>query len=114
MVILREFFCAGSRDEALDKARGGFRRKYEVYADHGLLGTDAELTGGVTGDLETLTDSTFIIGSPHDCVEQLARYRELGFTQVCLRLFYPGMSEREVLDHIELVGREVLPEVHRL
>ena len=114
MIILREFFCAGSREEALDKARTGFQRKYEVYGQHGLQGSDAELTSKVTGDLDTLIESTFIIGSPHDCIEQLARYRELGFTQVCLRLFYPGMSEREVLDHIELVGKEVLPEVHRL
>ncbi|MCH8184576.1 MAG: LLM class flavin-dependent oxidoreductase [Chloroflexi bacterium] len=114
MIILREFFCAGSREEALDKARTGFQRKYEVYGEHGLQGSDAELTSKVTGDLDALIESTFIIGSPHDCIEQLARYRELGFTQVCLRLFYPGMSEREVLDHIELVGKEVLPEVHRL
>ena len=114
MIILREFFCAGSREEALDKARAGFQRKYEVYGEHGLQGSDAELTSKVTGDLDALIESTFIIGSPHDCIEQLARYRDLGFTQVCLRLFYPGMSEREVLDHIELVGTEVLPEVHRL
>ncbi len=114
MIILREFFCAGSREEALDKARTGFQRKYEVYAKHGLQGSDAELTSRVTGDLDALIDSNFIIGSPQDCIEQLARYRELGFTQVCLRLFYPGMSEREVLDHIELVGKYVLPEVHRL
>ena len=114
MIILREFFCAGSREEAMDKARAGFQRKYEVYGEHGLQGSDAELTSKVTGDLDALIESTFIIGSPHDCIEQLARYRDLGFTQVCLRLFYPGMSEREVLDHIELVGTEVLPEVHRL
>ena len=49
-----------------------------------------------------------------ECVQQIARYRDLGFTQVSLRLFYPEMTEREVLEHIELVGRQVLPEVHRL
>ena len=114
MVLFREFFCAGSRDEALDRARSGFRRKYDVYAKHGLQGSDSELTSQVTGDVDSLIDGTFIIGSPQECVDQLARYRELGFTQVCLRLFYPGMSQGEVLEHIELTGREVLPEVHRL
>ena len=114
MVICREFFCASSRDEAMDKARAGFQRKYEVYGQHGLHGTDAELTSKVTGDMDALIDRTFIIGSPHDCIEQLARYRELGFTKVSLRLFYPGMSQHDVLDHIELVGKKVLPEVHRL
>ena len=114
MVLMREFFCAGSRDAALEKARAGLERKYEVYAQHGLQGSDAELTRTVTGGLDVLRDGTFILGSPYDCVEQLARYKELGFTTVCLRLFYPGMSEQEVLDHIELVGKDVLPELRSL
>jgi alkanesulfonate monooxygenase SsuD/methylene tetrahydromethanopterin reductase-like flavin-dependent oxidoreductase (luciferase family) len=59
-------------------------------------------------------DDTFILGSPEDCVDQIARYRELGFTEIALRLFYPETPERDVLDQIELVGKEVLPELHRL
>ncbi len=113
MVLMREFFCAGSREEAFRLARAGFRRKYEVYAQHGLQGSDSELTRKLTGD-DVSADGTFIIGSPDDCVRQLARYVALGFNKVCLRLFYPGMSQREVLDHIELVGREVLPALHNL
>jgi len=114
MVVMREFFCAGSREEAFELARAGFRRKYEVYRQHGLQGSDAELTRKMTGDMDGLANDTFVIGSPDDCVRQLARYRELGFNKVCLRLFYPGMSQKDVLDHVELVGREVLPELHRL
>ena len=114
MVIVREFYCAGSRAEALDKARAGFEKKYEVYAQHGLQGTDSELTRKVTGDLEGLMDDTFIMGSPEECIQQISRYRALGFTHICLRLFYPDMPQRDVLEHIELVGREVLPAVHAL
>ncbi|MDE2940686.1 MAG: LLM class flavin-dependent oxidoreductase [Chloroflexota bacterium] len=114
MVIVREFFCGESRSEALEAARRGFETKYRVYEQHGLQGTDDELTSKITGDLEGLMDDTFIVGSPDECVEQIARYRELGFTHISLRLFYPEMSRKEVLDHIELVGREVLPAVHEL
>ena len=114
MVIVREFFCAGSREEALESARGGFQRKYREYAAHGLQGDDPELTRKVTGDLEGLMDDTFIVGSPQECIEQIARYRELGFTDISLRLYYPEMPQRDVLEHIELVGKEVLPAVHRL
>ena len=114
MAIVREFFCAGTRQEALDKAQQGFLTKYDAYAAHGFQGTDSDLTGKITGDLETLMEDTFIVGSPDECVEQIARYRDLGFSQISLRLFYPDMTEREVLEHIELVGRQVLPEVHRL
>ena len=114
MVIVRELFCAGSRQEALDKGGSGFRRKYQEYAAHGLQGDDPELVRKVTGDLEGLMDDTFIVGSPQECLEQIARYRELGFTEIALRLFYPEMTQKEVLDHIELVGKELLPAVHRL
>ena len=114
MVVVREFFCASSRDEALEKARHGFERKYQEYAGHGFQGDDPELTRKVTGDLETLMDDTFIVGSPQECLEQIARYRDLGFTEIALRLFYPETPQKDVLEHIELVGREVLPELHRL
>ena len=59
-------------------------------------------------------DDTFIVGSPKECVEKIAGYREMGFTQVSLRLFYPDMDQKEVMEHIELVGKEVLPTVHLL
>ena len=114
MVIVREFFCSNNREEALDRARQGFERKYAEYAAHGFQGTDPELTSKMTSDLEALMDDTFIVGSPQDCVEQIARYRELGFSQVAICLFYPDMPQKDVLEHIELVGREVLPAVHKL
>ena len=114
MVIAREFFCAGSRDEALEKARPGFERKYKEYRAHGLQGTDPELIRKVTGDLETLMEDTFIVGSPQDCLEQIAEYRALGFTEVALRLFYPETPQKNVLEHIEIVGKELLPELHQL
>ena len=113
IVLLREFFCANSRTEALEKASAGFQRKYEVYGAHGFQGSNDELADIVTGDIETQTDSAFVIGSPQDCIEELARYRDLGVTQVAMRLYYPGMSQKETHEHIELVGREVLPELHR-
>ncbi|MCY4417463.1 MAG: LLM class flavin-dependent oxidoreductase [Chloroflexi bacterium] len=113
MVIVREFFCAPTR-AALERARANLARKYEVYAQHGLHGTDAELTRKVTGDLETLMDDTFLVGSPEECVEQIAAYHEMGFTDVALRLFYPEMSQAKVLEHIDLVGREVIPALHAL
>ena len=80
----------------------------------GLQGTDPELVRKVTGDLEGLMDDTFIVGSPDECIEQIARYRDLGFTQVIIRLFYPEMQQKDVMDHIELVGRDLLPGVHKL
>ena len=77
-------------------------------------GSDDELARKVTGDLETLMDETFILGSPEECLEQIEEYKEMGFTDVIIRLFYPEMSQAEALEHIGLVGEEVIPEMHRL
>ena len=114
MVIVREFYCARTPEEALEKAKRGFAKKYEVYAQHGLHGTDSELTKKVTGDPETLMDDTFLVGTPEECIEQIAVYHRMGFTDVSLRLFYPEMSQSEVLEHIDLVGQEVIPALHSL
>lgn len=114
MVIVREFYCARTHEEALEKAKRGFAKKYEVYAQHGLHGTDGELTKKVTGDLETLMDDTFLVGTPDECIEQIAAYHKMGFTDISIRLFYPEMSQSEVLEHIDLVGKEVIPALHNL
>ena len=114
MAILKEFYCASSRSEAIEKARWGFEKKYEAYAAHGLGNTDPEMARIMSGGLETLMNDNFIVGSPQECLEQIARYGELGITDIFLRLFYPGMSQKAVLEHVELVGKELLPEVHRL
>ena len=113
MVIVREFYCASNHEEAIRKARVGFETKYQVYRDQGLHGSDDELARKVTGDLETLMEETFVIGSPEECLEQIYEYKEMGFTDVIIRLFYPQMSQSEALEHIGLVGEKVIPEMHR-
>ena len=114
MVIVREFFCARTHEEAIQKARAGFETKYKVYAEQGLHGNDDELARKVTGGLEALMDETFVLGSPGECLEQISEYKKMGFTDVIIRLFYPQMSQSEALEHIDLVGRELIPEMHRL
>jgi len=113
MVVVREFYCASNHEEAMRKARVGFETKYQVYRDQGLHGSDDELARKVTGDLETLMEETFVIGSPEECLEQIYEYKDMGFTDVIIRLFYPQMSQNEVLEHIDLVGEQVIPEMHR-
>ncbi len=114
MVLVREFFCAPTREEALLKANAGVVKKYEAYAQHGLGGTDEELTRKVTGDHESLMDDTFLVGTPQECIKQIEEYKQMGFTDVMIRLFYPEMPQEEVMEYIDLVGKEVIPALHRL
>ena len=106
--------CIRDSEEAITKARAGFETKYRVYREQGLHGSDEELARKVTGDLETLMEETFVLGSPEECLEQIEEYKNMGFTDVIVRLFYPEMSQTEALEHISLVGEKVIPEMHRL
>lgn len=103
--IHREMYVAGTREAAWRLARPGVEAKYAAYADHGLFGPGR----GAPGGLEGLMRDVFVIGTPEDCVEALARYRALGVTHVTLRLFWPLMEQAAVLRMIELVGRRVIP-----
>ena len=106
--VHRELYVAATREEARAKARPAVEAKYRGYAEHGLPGVD------VADGVERLMDNPFVIGAPDECLEKLARLRELGFTHVALRLFWPSMSQREALTMIDLVGSTLLPSLKKL
>ena len=108
--VHREFYVAPTREEARARARPAVETKYGGYAQHGLPGVGAGFTDGV----ERLMDDPFVIGSPDECLEKLARLHALGATHVALRLFWPGMTQKEALAMIELVAAKLLPTLHRL
>lgn len=103
--IHREMYVAASRDEARRLARPAIAAKYDGYARHGLPGVAGTLAGGI----DTLMGDPFIVGSPDDCVETLARLAALGVTHAATRLFWPTMSQAQTLKMIELVGARVIP-----
>lgn len=105
--IHREIYVAGTREEAWRMARPSVEAKYAGYAQHGLPGVGQALAGGIEG----LMQHPFIVGSADDCVEALARYRDLGVTHVAVRLFWPRMEQAQVLRMIDLVGARVIPAV---
>jgi alkanesulfonate monooxygenase SsuD/methylene tetrahydromethanopterin reductase-like flavin-dependent oxidoreductase (luciferase family) len=108
--VHREFFVASTREEARARARPGVEAKYRGYAQHGLPGVSPSRLAG----LDDLMEDPFVIGAPDECLEKLARYRELGVTHLALRLFWPLMSQKDALRMIELVGSEILPALKSL
>jgi alkanesulfonate monooxygenase SsuD/methylene tetrahydromethanopterin reductase-like flavin-dependent oxidoreductase (luciferase family) len=103
--LLREFFVAPNRDEALTRARRAIEAKYGAYAEHGFPGTAERLVEG----LDRLLEDTFIVGDPEHCVARLNAYAELGFTHVGLRVLWPAMEQGEVLEMIDLIGSKIVP-----
>jgi alkanesulfonate monooxygenase SsuD/methylene tetrahydromethanopterin reductase-like flavin-dependent oxidoreductase (luciferase family) len=103
--VLREFYTARTHEEAWAAARPAVETKYRGYAQHGLPTAAASVARGV----EELMRDPFVIGGPAACAERLAALRALGVTHVALRLFWPGMEQRDVLRMTELVAAEILP-----
>jgi alkanesulfonate monooxygenase SsuD/methylene tetrahydromethanopterin reductase-like flavin-dependent oxidoreductase (luciferase family) len=108
--VHREAYVAPTREEARARARSAVEAKYRGYATHGLPGVGDALGAGV----DHLMDDPFVIGAPGECLEKIARLHELGATHVALRLFWPGMMQRDALGMIELVAARLLPALQKL
>lgn len=108
--VHREFYVANTREEARAKARPAVEAKYKGYAQHGLPAVRTSLAAGV----DRLMDDPFVIGAPDECLDKLARYRELGVTHLALRLFWPGMKQDDALQMIELAATKILPALKKL
>jgi alkanesulfonate monooxygenase SsuD/methylene tetrahydromethanopterin reductase-like flavin-dependent oxidoreductase (luciferase family) len=53
------------------------------------------------------------LGSPAQVADALVAQHKAGATHLTMRVSWPGMRQEDVLASIELLGREVLPEVRR-
>jgi alkanesulfonate monooxygenase SsuD/methylene tetrahydromethanopterin reductase-like flavin-dependent oxidoreductase (luciferase family) len=107
--LMRELLISEDRTTALQEARPYLEQKYKTYVKWGQ--DKAMPTGeGFEMPFDDLVRDRFIVGTPADCVQQIARYRQqLGVTHMIFRLQWPGMEQAKVLRSIKLLSREVIP-----
>lgn len=110
--IIRETFVARSRSEAVAKARPCleqlYRHIYVQWRQNEAMSNPDELKW----DFERLAKNRFILGSPQDCIEQIKEYVNCVGTDFILFRFdwTPGLGQKDILDSMELFGREVIPQ----
>jgi len=107
--LIREVFCAPTREQALEQAAPHLAHKYEVYADWGQdkVMPDKE---SFRMPYEELAESRFIVGSPEDCIEQLLPWQnELGVNHFIFRTNWAGMPVEDALSSVTLLSDEVIP-----
>jgi len=116
--VQRDVFLAKERDLAVSRMEPVLRRLYrEVYSRIGFTFKDSE---GRSLDVEKveferLKADRFIIGTPEDCIEEIARLRRtVDVNYLILRTGWMGLKHHEVMKSIELIGERVLPEVSKL
>lgn len=107
--IFKECSVARTRDAALRDAKPYLLQKYKAYADWGL-DKPMPKEESLSVPYEELLRDRFIVGTPDECRQELERYhRVLGVNHFLLRLQWPGMPQRLVLEQIRLLGEQVLP-----
>src|SRR5262249_20422643 len=110
---LLEVACAPDEETAIRRTAPFLLEKYAAYLSWGIPGIALEPGASPAAQLRGLAANRFALGSPAQVVEALLRQHRAGATHLTMRVSWPGMPQADVLAGIELLGREVLPEVRR-
>ena len=112
--LMKELYCAKDRATAMQKAGPYLSAKYQDYAKWGQDGAMPEDESFDQG-FEDLIKDRFIIGSPEECYEQLKPYWEqLGVNHLIFRTHWAGMPVADATASINLISKELLPELRKL
>jgi probable F420-dependent oxidoreductase len=116
--IQRDVFLAEDRSLAVSRMEPILRKLYrEVYSKIGFTFRDSEgkVLDVSSVEFERLKADRFIIGTPEDCVKEIARLSSIvDVNYLILRTGWMGLKHQEVLNSIELLGKKVLPQVAEL
>jgi len=109
VVVFREGFVAPTREEAIRRYEAGLLSTHRYYWRHGSYYPDIKKEEDL--NLARISLERLILGSPDDCVERIqAWHREVGADYFLIRFRHPGgPAHPEVLEALELFGREVIP-----
>ena len=110
---LLEVVCAPDEETAIRRAAPYLLDKYAAYFSWGLEGVSIDPQAPPEAQLRGLAANRFAIGSPAQVAEALVAQHAAGATHLTMRVSWPGMPQADVLAGIELLGRQVLPEVRR-
>ncbi|MFI5281202.1 MAG: LLM class flavin-dependent oxidoreductase [Gemmatimonadales bacterium] len=110
---LLEVVCAPDEDTAIRRAAPYLLDKYSAYLSWGLSGVTIDPAAKPEAQLRSLAKNRFALGSPAQVTDALVAQHKAGATHLTMRVSWPGMRQEDILAGIELLGREVLPEVRR-
>jgi alkanesulfonate monooxygenase SsuD/methylene tetrahydromethanopterin reductase-like flavin-dependent oxidoreductase (luciferase family) len=110
---LIEVACAPDETVAVRRAAPFLLAKYAAYLAWGIPGITLDPDAAPEAQLRLLATNRFAVGSPAQVVEALLAQHRAGVTHAAMRVSWPGMPQADILAGLELLGREVLPEVRR-
>jgi alkanesulfonate monooxygenase SsuD/methylene tetrahydromethanopterin reductase-like flavin-dependent oxidoreductase (luciferase family) len=87
--------------------------KYKAYFSWGLEGLTIDPKAPPEEQFRGLAVNRFAVGSPSSVADMLVAQHRAGVTHLSMRASWPGMGQDDILAGIELLGKQVLPEVRR-
>ena len=110
---LLEVACAADEDQLLRRVAPFLIEKYKAYFSWGLEGLTLDRTAPPQQQFRSLAVNRFAVGTPEQVIDALVAQARAGVTHLSMRVSWPGMPQDDVIAGIELLGRQVLPEVRR-
>jgi alkanesulfonate monooxygenase SsuD/methylene tetrahydromethanopterin reductase-like flavin-dependent oxidoreductase (luciferase family) len=110
---LLEVVCAPDEETAVRRAAPFLLDKYAAYLRWGIPGITLDPGAPPAAQFRTLARNRFAVGSPAQVADALVAQHRAGVTHATMRVSWPGMRQEDVLAGIELLGRQVLPDVRR-
>ena len=96
--------------EALALAQPYLAPKYAAYVDWGQSDV-LPPSDTLRQEWNELRAGRFVLGSPETAGAQIRALRDLGVTELVLRVQWPGMPHRDAMRTLELLASDVLPHV---
>lgn len=106
--LMREACVAPTDEEALALAEPYLAPKYAAYVDWGQSDV-LPPSDTLRREWDELHAGRFVLGSPETAREQIRALRDLGVTELVLRVQWPGMPHRDAMRTLELLAGDVLP-----
>jgi alkanesulfonate monooxygenase SsuD/methylene tetrahydromethanopterin reductase-like flavin-dependent oxidoreductase (luciferase family) len=111
--LLRNVVVAPDRATAVRDVGPAIAESYQIFGDWGLF-TNVVGDAKPHPEFEELIRDRFVIGSPDEAAEEIARVARLTkCTRLVCRIQWVGMDHRHVMRTIELLGDKVRPLVHK-
>jgi alkanesulfonate monooxygenase SsuD/methylene tetrahydromethanopterin reductase-like flavin-dependent oxidoreductase (luciferase family) len=108
--MMREACIAPTDEEALEVARPFLAPKYAAYVDWGQSDV-LPPSDTLRREWDELRAGRFLVGSPETVAGQVEALREIGVTELVLRVQWPGLAQEHALRTLELLAAEVVPRV---
>ena len=108
---LFEVGCAPDEEAAFQRIAPFLMEKYKSYFSWGSEGLTLDPNAAPEVQLRRLACDRFAVGTPAQVADALIAQHRAGINHLAMRVSWPGTGHNDILAGIELLGRQVLPEV---